>query len=61
MESFSTTIVVFGVFATLLWIASIAFIVLDEKSKDYRWLWVLLTIIIGPIILLPYWFLGCER
>ncbi len=61
MESFSTTIVVFGVFATLLWIAAIAFIVLDEKSKAYRWLWVLLAIIIGPIILLPYWFLGRER
>ncbi|MBQ2592384.1 MAG: hypothetical protein II567_03785 [Candidatus Riflebacteria bacterium] len=61
MESFSTTIVVFWIFASLLWIANIAFIVLDENCKDYRWAWVLGATICGPIILLPYWFLGRER
>jgi hypothetical protein len=61
MESFSTTIVVFWIFAVLLWIANIAFIVLDENCKDYRWAWILGAIVFGPIILLPYWFLGRER
>lgn len=61
MESFSTTIVVFWIFSILLWIANIAFVVLDESCKDYRWAWVLAAMLFGPISLLPYWFLGRER
>ncbi len=62
MESFSTTIVVFGIFALLCQIASIAFIIIDQNAKEgFKWLWVLLVIFIGPIALIPYWFLGRER
>ena len=61
MASFSTTIVVFWIFAALLWIANLAFIALDENCKDYRWAWIVASIFIGPLIILPYWFLGRER
>ena len=61
MDSFSTTIVVFWIFATLLWIANIAFVALDESCKGYRWAWILAAVIIGPITLPFYWFLGRER
>ena len=61
MEYFSTTIVVFWIFAILLWIANIAFVALDVNCKDYRWAWIIAAVIFGPISLLPYWFLGRER
>ena len=61
MESLSTTIVVFWIFATLLWIANIAFVSLDESCKGYRWAWILAAVIFGPISLPFYWFLGRER
>ena len=62
MESYSTTIVVFWIFAVLCQIATIAFVVLDQNSKEqYKWLWVILMLFVGPIGLIPYWFWGRER
>ncbi len=62
MEYLSTTVVVFWIFASLAYFATLAFIFLDKNAKEgFKWLWILLSIIIGPIILLPYWFLGRER
>ncbi len=62
MESFGTTIVVFGIFAFLIQIATIAFVILDQNSKeDYRILWIVLMLFVGPIGLIPYWFWGRER
>ena len=61
MDNFSMTIVVFWIFATLLWIANIAFIALDESCKDYRGAWIVLAIITGPISLPFYWYFGRER
>ena len=62
MESYSTTIVVFWIFAVLCQIATIAFVFLDQNSKEqYKWLWVILMLFVGPIGLIPYWFWGRER
>lgn len=62
MEYLSTTIVVYWIIAILIWLATMAFIILDKNKKEaYFWLWVALAFITGPIALLPYWFWGRER
>lgn len=62
MESYSTVIVVFGIFATLFQLATLAFIILDKDSKkEYKWFWFIGMLFIGPIGLIPYWFWGRER
>ena len=62
MESFASTIVVFGIFALLCQIANITFLILDQRAKeDYRWFWVVGALFLGPILLIPYWFWGRER
>ena len=62
MESFSTVIVIFGIFATLCQIAALTFIILDKDGKtDFKWVWCLLLLVLGPIILIPYWFWGREK
>ena len=61
MESFSTAIVVFTIFAALFWIAALAFVALDKNAKEHRWIWLVATLLIGPISVLPYWFWGRER
>ncbi len=61
MESFSTVIVVFGIFAFLIQFATLAFIVMDKDAKDeFRWIWFIIILIVGPIGLIPYWFWGRE-
>ncbi len=61
MESFASTIVVFGIFSLLCIIATVSFVCIDQKAKeDYKWLWIILALL-GPVSLIPYFIWGRER